>query len=206
MNINSSLAQKTAHLKWLKALRAASHRVTEATEEKACDCRAWLKQQTRKQIIHKPRLPEVQPIELVLLASAAPKAQRDSDYNRRFEQGEAGWYHVPTSSLAAYSEEQIRAVAYLAIGTTMAGQSGRSAQYLYAVASVEILPRHMLTVAQSGQLVATTTPYWLFELSHSVSLAHPIDDFPLTFSAKIAIAESLRSTHRFSDLTEVSLV
>lgn len=198
-----SLAQKTAHLKWLKTLRSTRLAAPEVAQETGCDCRAWLKQQTRKQAIHKPRVPEVQPTELLLLASAAPKAQRDGEYNRRFEQGEADWYHVPCASLSRYQEADIQSVAYVAIGTTQSGQSGRVASFLYAVASVARLPRHMLSVAQSGQLVAKDTPYWLFELSHSVPLAQPIIDFPMSFEAKLSVADELRSVHRFSELKDV---
>jgi hypothetical protein len=201
--MNSSLAQKTAHLKWLKALRASTGSVPEANL-KPCDCRVWLKQQAKKQAIHKPRVVEAKPVELVLLASAAPKAQRDSDYNRRFEQGSAGWYHIPARSVQNYSDEQLRDVAYLAVGTTQAGTAERSAHHLYAVASVQNLPRHMLTVEQSGSLVASAEPYWLFELSHSVVLAQAITHYPKTFSAKLAVASQLLSHHNFADIIDVN--
>lgn len=202
--MNSSLAQKTAHLKWLKAIRASSGAVPQESQVRDCDCRIWLKQQAKKQAIHKPRVVEAKPVELVLLASAAPKAQRDSDYNRRFEQGSAGWYHIPARSLQDYSDEQLRDVAYLAIGTTQAGTAERSAHHLYAVSSVQNLPRHMLTVEQSGSLVASAEPYWLFELSHSVVLAQAITHYPQTFSAKLAVAGQLLSHHNFADIIDVN--
>lgn len=200
--MNSSLAQKTAHLKWLKAIRASSVVVPQESQVRDCDCRIWLKQQAKKQAVHKPRVVEAKHVELVLLASAAPKAQRDSDYNRRFEQGLAGWYHIPARSVQNYSDEQLRDVAYLAIGTTQAGTVERSAHHLYAVSSVQNLPRHMLTVDQSGRLVASAEPYWLFELSHSVPLANPIRDFVQPFSVKIAKANDLLHTHSFSALAD----
>jgi hypothetical protein len=202
--MNSSLAQKTAHLKWLKAIRASSEVVPQEPQMRGCDCRIWLKQQAQKQAIHKPRVVEAKPVELVLLASAAPKAQRDSDYNRRFEQGSAGWYHIPARSLQDYSDEQLRDVAYLAIGTTQTGAAERSAHHLYAVASVQNLPRHMLTVEQSGSLVASAEPYWLFELSHSVVLAQAITHYPKTFSVKLAVASQLLSHHDFADIIDVN--
>lgn len=202
--MNSSLAQKTAHLKWLKAIRASSGTVLQESQVRDCDCRIWLKQQAKKQVVHKPRVVEAKHVELVLLASAAPKAQRDSDYNRRFEQGAAGWYHIPARSVQNYSDEQLRDVAYLAIGTTQAGTAERSAHHLYAVSSVQNLPRHMLTVEQSGSLVASAEPYWLFELSHSVVLAQAITDYPQTFSAKLAVAGQLLSHHNFADIIDVN--
>ncbi|MCL4555608.1 MAG: hypothetical protein M1572_01780 [Gammaproteobacteria bacterium] len=202
--MNSSLAQKTAHLKWLKAIRASSGVVPQESQVRDCDCRIWLKQQAKKQAVHKPRVVEAKHVELVLLASAAPKAQRDSDYNRRFEQGSAGWYHIPARSVQNYSDEQLRDVAYLAIGTTQAGTAERSAHHLYAVSSVQNLPRHMLTVEQSGSLVASAEPYWLFELSHSVVLAQAITHYPQTFSAKLAVAGQLLSHHNFADIIDVN--
>lgn len=202
--MNSSLAQKTAHLKWLKAIRASSGAVPQESQVRDCDCRIWLKQQAKKQAVHKPRVVEAKHVELVLLASAAPKAQRDSDYNRRFEQGSAGWYHIPARSMQNYSDEQLRDVAYLAIGTTQAGTAERSAHHLYAVSSVQNLPRHMLTVEQSGSLVASAEPYWLFELSHSVVLAQAITHYPQTFSAKLAVAGQLLSHHNFADIIDVN--
>ncbi len=202
--MNSSLAQKTAHLKWLKAIRASSGVVPQESQVRDCDCRIWLKQQAKKQAVHKPRVVEAKHVELVLLASAAPKAQRDSDYNRRFEQGSAGWYHIPARSVQNYSDEQLRDVAYLAIGTTQAGTAERSAHHLYAVSSVQNLPRHMLTVEQSGSLVASAEPYWLFELSHSVVLAQAITHYPQTFSAKLAVASQLLSHHNFADIIDVN--
>lgn len=202
--MNSSLAQKTAHLKWLKAIRASSGVVPQESQVRDCDCRIWLKQQAKKQAVHKPRVVEAKHVELVLLASAAAKAQRDSDYNRRFEQGSAGWYHIPARSVQNYSDEQLRDVAYLAIGTTQAGTAERSAHHLYAVSSVQNLPRHMLTVEQSGSLVASAEPYWLFELSHSVVLAQAITHYPQTFSAKLAVAGQLLSHHNFADIIDVN--
>lgn len=200
--MNASLAQKTAHLKWLKALRPCNRAMPEVAA-KSCDCRVWLKQQAKKQVIHKPRVVAVKPVELVLLASAAPKAQRDRDYNRRFEQGAAGWYHVPACSLQDYADEQIQAVAYLAIGITQVGLAERSAPHLYAVVSVQQLPRHMLTVEQSGSLIASTEPYWLFELSHSVVLAQPITHYPQGFSAKLSVASELLTRYDFADFVDV---
>lgn len=199
----SELAQKTAHLKWLKAIRASSTLAAPPTPSPACDCKAWLKRQTRQQTVPKPRLPEVKPLELVLLAAAAPKSARHGDYNRRFEQGTAGWYHIPASSLQDYTDEQVRSIAYAAIGITQTGVAERRAPFLYAIASVQKLPRHMLTVEQSGHLVASEAEYWLFELSHSVLLAHPIQDFVRLFSAKIAQANDLLHTHSFTALADV---
>lgn len=198
-----SLAQKTAHLKWLKAIRASSGAVPQEPQARDCDCRIWLKQQARKQAVHKPRVAQAKPVELVLLASAAPKSARNFDYNRRFEQGEANWYHIPVSSLQDYTDEQVQAIAYLAVGVTKVGVADRTAPYLYSVHEVSKMPRHMLTVAQAGTLKASEEDYWLFELPHSVPLAHPIQDFVQPFSAKIAKANDLLHTHSFTALADV---
>lgn len=198
-----NLKAKTQSLKFERRLRQITERHVLPISPEPCDCRVWLKQQAKKQVIHKPRVVEAKPVELVLLASAAPKAQRDSQYNRRFEQGTAGWYHIPASSLTDYSEAHIQSIAYVAIGITQSGVSEHSAPYLYAVTNVTQVPRHMLTVEQSGSLVASEQFYWLFELSHSVVLAKPITHFTRPFVAKIAQANDLLHTHSFTALADV---
>lgn len=204
--MKTKLAQKTAHLKWLKSWQLRTKPLVSVESAPACNCHAWLKQQTRKQLIHKPRMPEIKPIELVLLAPAAPKSARNFEYNRRFEQGEARWYHVPVTSLQDYSDEQIHAIAYLAIGVTQSGVADRTAPYLYAVGSVKCLARHMLTIEQSGALKASEESYWLFELTHSVPLAKPIIEFVQPFAAKLAKASDLLHTHSFTALADVKEV
>lgn len=201
--MNPSLAQKTAHLKWLKAIRTSAVAVPQEHQARDCHCRTRPKQQAQKQVVHKPRVVQPKSVELVLLASAAPKAQRDSDYNRRFEQGSANWYHIPASTMQAYSEAQIQAIAYLALGITQAGVSERQAPYLYAVRSVRCLPRHMLTVAQSGALKASEAAYWLFELADSVLLEHPITHFISPFSLKLVKATDLLHTYSFMALADI---
>lgn len=206
----NTLAKKTAHLKWLKALRSQEAALIEQKAQalahqlaSPCDCQAWLRRQARRQVIHKPTPSITSLPELVLVAAAAPKAHRHHDYNQRFEQGEAQWYHIPAASLAGYTTEQVQRIAYVAIGVVQAGVHERTARYLYAVEQVDYLPRHMLTVEQAGSLKASETPYWLFKLAHRVELAKPITHFEPTFTAKIALAKQLLSTHRFTELNAI---
>jgi hypothetical protein len=104
--------------------------------------------------------------------------------------------------LQEYNDAQINAIRYAALGTTVAGMGERSAKYLWRVLSVQLVPRHVLTVEQAGSLKASDEPYWLFELGESVSLANPITDFPAYFSAIIAPAMALIDTSSFTALAE----
>lgn len=201
----AQLRKKTAQLKWLKTLKTEQlARCPVVSVAPPCDCRAWLKRQANKRpSIKKPAvaMPKVTP--LLLVAPAAPKQQRNADYNRRFEQGEANWYHIPAVSLQGYRDDQIQAIRYVALGVTRPGMAERVATHLYAVGSVELIPRHMLTVEQSGSLKASDAPYWLFSLTESVVLSQPIIDFEQAFTAKIAVAEQLLTTHSLTALVDV---
>lgn len=210
-----SLAKKTAHLKWLKAISVQQKRAETQLEvetpwldfelnQQNAQCRTWLQRQTQKQQKHRPKQPQAPIVELVLLASAAPKSQRDGQYNRRYEEGEANWYHIPATSLQDYTDEQIQQIAYLAIGITKPELAERTAMHLYAVASVQKMPRHMLTVEQAGSLKPQETMYWLFELSRSVLLAQPIAGFSREFRVKVAPAKQLLSSHLFDELIDVA--
>jgi hypothetical protein len=196
------LKAKTQSLKFERRLRQITERHALPIASEPCNCKAWLKKQVRKQAPVKKvnQLPS-RPA-MVLIASAAPKNHRNSDYNRRFEQGSACWYHIPATSLQRYDNTLIESIRYCALGTTATGMGERSANYLWAVHSVQLVPRHILTVEQAGSLKASDEPYWLFELGESVSLANPITDFPAYFSAIIAPAMALIDTSSFTALAE----
>jgi hypothetical protein len=200
----AQLRKKTAQLKWLKTLKTEqTARCPVANVAAPCDCRAWLTRQANKRTsIKKPPARVAKTTPLLLVAPAAPKQQRNAEYNRRFEQGEAAWYHIPAAALQDYHDAQIQSIRYVALGITRPGIADRVATHLYAVGSVALLPRHMLTVEQSGSLKASDTPYWLFSLTESVALAQPIRDFSPTFMAKIAVADQLLTTHSFTALAE----
>lgn len=180
-----TLNEKTQHLKWLKQLKAeASQRAARVQPQPSpCDCKAWLKKKVSQNKPRKPVLPPSAP-KLVLLASAAPKNARHHAYNLAFEQGTAAWYHIPFEALP-YDEETILNIGYVAIGATKPGTAERCATHLWRVLSVQLMPRHMLTVEQSGALKASEALYWLFELGESVMLAQSISGFRPPFCAVI---------------------
>jgi len=196
-----SLAQKTEHLKWLKQLRLEeAKRQPLPVAEKPCDCKAWLKAKARQKMsAHKPKPHQAvaRDTGLVLLASAPPKQERNHAYNHSFEMGVATWYHVPVESLTQYAHEQINQVGYLALGITRSDLIERTATHLYQILSVQQLPRHMLTVAQSGALKASESMYWLFALGESVPLAQPIVGFPAGFAVKLVTQTEFIDMERF---------
>jgi hypothetical protein len=199
----NSLKAKTQSLKFERRLRQIAERHALPISPEPCNCKAWLKTQVRKQApVKKANQLSFRPAK-VLIASAAPKNHRNSDYNRRFEQGTACWYHIPATSLQGYDDALIESIRYCALGTTVTGMGERSANYLWAVSSVQLVPRHVLTVEQAGSLKASDEAYWLFELGESVSLAKPITDFPTYFSAIIAPAMALIDNSSFTALAEL---
>lgn len=199
----SNLTVKTKRLKFERRIRRVADTPVISVIDEPCNCKAWLKKEVRKSTTpRKPRRASYHPAR-VLIAPAAPKNLRNSDYNRRFEQGTACWYHVPAVSLQKYDNALIESIRYCALGTTVAGMRERNANYLWPVNSVQLIPRHVLTVEQAGSLKASDEFYWLFSLGESVSLVKPITDFPAYFSAIIAPALALTDITSFAALAEL---
>lgn len=178
------LKAKTQRLKFEQQMKRIESAPVADSAVVPCDCHQWLLAHARKISPKKPKPMIAQPA-LVLVAPAAPKNLRNSAYNQRFEQGAAAWYHVPAVSLQEYNDAQINAIRYAALGTTVAGMGERSAKYLWRVLSVQLVPRHVLSVEQSGVLKASDEPYWLFELADARLLPEPIVGFGQIFSAEI---------------------
>lgn len=108
--------------------------------------------------------------DLTLLASLGGKAGRTSDYFRKFEHGEAKWYHLPASTAENYyvSRSAIREIRYCAFAVHSLRSVGRQVQYLYDVRSVRLLQRKAITEEQSGREdLSNLNLYWLFELGNS---------------------------------------
>lgn len=197
------LAAKTQRLKFERRLRRVVEQDVNAVPIMPCDCKAWLKKQVASKV-KKPRAMLNRPA-LVLVAPAAPKNLRNSEYNRHFEQGTAPWYHIPVASLQDYRDEQIAAIRYCALGTTTAGMGERSARYLWSVVSINLMPRHMLTVEQAGSLKASDEPYWLFELGEAVALEKVVTHFPQHFAAKLTLKSEVLAQQDFNRLLVVNI-
>lgn len=200
------LTAKTQRLKFERRLRRVADSPIVSCLPEPCDCKTWLKTQVRKQTpIRKPSLKLVE-FPLTLVAPAAPKNARNHGYNAAFEQGVAGWYHLPVAALSdKYDDDLIEQVRYCALGTTVAGMGERSVKFLWSVLSVQQLPRHVLSVEQAGSLKASDEPYWLFELGDALALDKPIINFPQHFVAKLTLKSQALAQQDFNHLLVVTL-
>ena len=200
------LKAKTQSLKFEQRLKRITERNTLLVASEPCNCKVWLKAQARKQTPVKKPTPKLVEFPLTLVAPAAPKNLRNHDYNLTFEQGVAGWYHLPVSVLAEkYDDALIEQTRYCALGTTVSGMGERSAKFLWSVLSVQQLPRHVLSIEQSGSLKASDEPYWLFELGDAVALEKPVLNFPQHFAAKLTLKSEILEKQDFSDLFVVQI-
>lgn len=140
----------------------------------------------------------------VLVAPAAPKQLRDSDYNKAFEQGKAKWYHIPVYSVSRYTEAQMRAITHCALGTTVAGMGERSVKFIWPVLAMQCVPRSALSVEQAGTQKDSDALYWLFALGDATQLIKPVSGFPTVFSAKITSLDAIAHTALFSQLPDIT--
>ena len=144
------------------------------------------------------------PFAFALVAPAAPKNLRDSDYNKAFEQGTSQWYHIPVYSVSRYTEAQMRAIGFCALGTTVAGMGERSVKFVWPVLAMQCVPRSALSVEQAGTKKDSDELYWLFALGKATPVVNPVSDFPAAFSAKITTIEALTQTTSFSQLPDIA--
>jgi hypothetical protein len=200
------LKAKTKRLKFEQRLKRITERNAVPIAPEPCNCKAWLKAQVRKQTPVKKPVPKLVEFPLTLVAPAAPKNVRNHDYNLAFEQGTAGWYHLPVAAFSdQYDDELIEQTRYCALGTTVAGMGERSVKFLWSVLSVQQLPRHVLSVEQAGSLKASDEPYWLFELGDALALDKPVFNFPQHFAAKLTLKSEILEKQDFNHLFVIHL-
>lgn len=200
------LKAKTQSLKFEQRLKRITERNAVPIALEPCNCKAWLKAQVRKQTPVKKPVPKLVEFPLTLVAPAAPKNVRNHDYNLAFEQGTAGWYHLPVAAFSdQYDDELIEQTRYCALGTTVAGMGERSVKFLWSVLSVQQLPRHVLSVEQAGSLKASDEPYWLFELGDALALDKPVFNFPQHFAAKLTLKSEILEKQDFNHLFVIHL-
>jgi hypothetical protein len=200
------LKAKTKRLKFEQRVKRITERNAVPIAPEPCNCKAWLKAQVRKQTPVKKPVPKLVEFPLTLVAPAAPKNVRNHDYNLAFEQGTAGWYHLPVAAFSdQYDDELIEQTRYCALGTTVAGMGERSVKFLWSVLSVQQLPRHVLSVEQAGSLKASDEPYWLFELGDALALDKPVFNFPQHFAAKLTLKSEILEKQDFNHLFVIHL-
>jgi uncharacterized protein len=134
-----------------------------------------------------------------LTLAASLGSGRDKQYVERFQQGTAGWYHMPlaTTDKKALERNVMREIRYCAIGAYDSESKERVITHLYEVKSVRLVKRCNMTVVQAGKVDPdTNADCWLFELGYARPLAEQIKiptrtfKFQLTSSAAVLAAES----------------
>lgn len=143
--------------------------------------------------------------DLTLVASLGNVSKRDQQYVERFMHGTAGWYHIPSSTVAKkISRTVMRELIGCAVAVHPVGETGRLIEYLYDVTSVKLVKRSELTVEQAGCLDLTNqNEYWLLKLGASRRLATPFNAGGIrSFRYRLTSASDLLAAQCWGDLAE----
>jgi hypothetical protein len=114
--------------------------------------------------------------DLALVAHLGPAKGRDKDYLQRFEDGKAGWYHIPVSTTLqkSISYNVMNETRQCAIAVHVTGEKHRVLEYIYDVLSLKVVKRCDITAEQAGKASDRTDDFWLLELGASRTIAQPI--------------------------------
>ena len=113
--------------------------------------------------------------DLTLVAMAKNKAP---EYNKRFRNGTARWYHMPveTYDRKLPGEKTIREIRHCAIYMYDPETKKRNLEFIYDVQSVKKICRSELSEEQAGDTEKNNNGnYWLFELGPSRRREMPLD-------------------------------
>lgn len=124
--------------------------------------------------------------DLALVAHLGPTKGRDQDYLQRFEDGKAGWYHIPVEtterlkfSISRNVMNETRQCAIAVPKKEVSNQKETSIKaitFIYDVISITTARRCDLSVEQAGSTSSKTAKYWLIKLGSSRPIAQPIVD------------------------------
>jgi hypothetical protein len=137
--------------------------------------------------------------DLALVAPLGPAGGRDKQYLKRFENGEAGWYHIKLNATdkKSIARNVMREIRYCAVGVYLGESGGRAITYLYEVKSVRLVKRCDISLEQSGKLdTGNEEEYWLFELGYARPLSNSVKmpvrafKFQLTGAAELLSADN----------------
>lgn len=115
--------------------------------------------------------------DLALVAHLAPAKGRDKDYLQRFEDGKAGWYHIPVATTDlkfSISRNVMNETRQCAVAVSDNKGKNRILKYIYDVVSVKIAKRCDINIEQSGKVSSSNDEYWLLELGSSRVIEQPI--------------------------------
>ena len=135
------------------------------------------------------------------LTLAAPLGGgREKQYTQRFQQGTAGWYHMPlnTTDKKSIARNAMREVRHCAIAVYHGGSKERFVTHCYEVKSVRLVKRCDMSIAQAGKIDSDNeAEYWLFELGYARPLPQPLSmsglrafKFQLTNAAELLTAKN----------------
>lgn len=145
--------------------------------------------------------------ELVMTVSLGPSGETNKSYSAGYEDGTAGWYHLPAKVfLEKFENIIISEVCYLGIGIKSAFGVGKSVQRLWKIKSVTLVKRSLITVEQSGKNSDSDELYWLFELHAPVLLKNAITAFPcdsFRASMRLTTVDYIIGSKIFEDVKSV---
>lgn len=118
--------------------------------------------------------------DLTMVVTAAPRSGRNPQYVESFRNGTAAWYHMKfyASERENIQKHLMREIRHCVIASYDPYEKTKSAEYVWSVDQVTLVPRSNLTVEQTGSTGNGDGLYWLFKLSASRKLARPIAQFP----------------------------
>lgn len=145
--------------------------------------------------------------DLCMTISLGGARERDRDYFERFEQGTAGWYHMPQATFVGKFEQHVvEEIRYLALARTSPSDSNsKQIDRIWPVLGVRLGPRHAITAAMAGKASTSDTAYYLFKLGRPLTLHQPIYRVPHAIrpSMKLTTLKLLEQQSLFSQLPTV---
>ncbi|MCC4799871.1 hypothetical protein BCT30_21275 [Enterovibrio norvegicus] len=148
--------------------------------------------------------------DLTMTVALGGKKGRGNTYFEGFEQGTAKWYHLPKSTfLDKFKQHVVDEIRYLALASTSDSQSStKQIDKLWPIKKVVLLPRYAITEQQSGKKSKSDEPYYLFELSHPLTIKNAITNVPhrpIRNSMKLTTLDQLSSVKTFREIESVYL-
>lgn len=140
--------------------------------------------------------------DLTLVAPLGPIGGRDKQYLQRFQQGNAGWYHIRLSATdkKSIARNVMREVQHCAVAVNHGEGVNKIITHLYDVKSVRLVRRCDLSVEQAGKTSDSAEEYWLIELGYVRQLAQQMEMAGRSFRFLLTNATQFVSATRWEDL------
>lgn len=146
--------------------------------------------------------------DLCMTAALPGTRGRDKAYFERFEQGTAGWYHMPERTFARkYQKHVLDELRYLALARTSPQDSGsKQLDFIWPVLEVSLVERSQINAVQAGVASTSSEKYYLFRLGPALALSRPVlkvPHRPLVNSMLLTRLELIQEHSLFSELPRV---